>query len=163
MIVQDYPEAFKWSIVRTRDQVFFLCGQTCDSLHRLLRRVVSRSCFPDEWDWDALRSFDFSVGELLSIPECMQKTEFRAKALKVARSKIDVERERGKKTKSDAVAETVMGESSIHFDQGRQYIKYVAKELLRHPTFKSDLVIGLACFDYAVLFKLPNTVAVACY
>ena len=34
---------------------------------------------------------------------------------------------------------------------------------MRHPTFKSDLVIGLACFDYSVLFKLPKTVAVDCY
>ena len=66
----------------------------------------------------------------------MQKTDFRAKVLKVARLKIDVERERGKKGKSDAVAKTVMGELFIPFiDQGRQYIKYVAKELLRHPTF----------------------------
>ena len=48
-------------------------------------------------------------------------------------------------------------------DQGRQYLEYVAKELLRHPTFRSDLVIGLACFDYAMLFKLPKTVAVDCY
>ena len=94
----------------------------------------------------------------------MQKTEFRAKLMKVARSKIDVERERGKKGTSDAVAKTVMGESFNPFiDQGRQYIKYVAKELMRHPTFKSDLVIGLACFDYSVLFKLPKTVAVDCY
>ena len=57
-----------------------------------------------------------------------------------------------------------MGESFNPFiDQGRQYIKYVAKELIKHPTFKSDLVIGLDCFDYAVLFKLPKTVAVDCY
>ena len=136
----------------------------CDFLHRLLRRFVSRSCLPAEWDWDALRSFDFAVSELLGIPEFMQKTEFRAKVLKVARSKIDVERERGKKGKSDAIAKTVMGESFNPFiDQGRQYIKYVAKELTRHPTFKSDLVIVLACFDYAVLFKLPKTVSVDCY
>ena len=136
----------------------------CDFLHRLLRRIVSRSCLPAEWDWDALRSFDFSVGELLGIPEFMQKTEFRAKVLKVAKSKIDVERERGKKGKSDAVTKTVMGESFSPFiDQGRQYIKYVAKELMKHPKFKSDLVVGLASFDYAVLFKLPKTVAVECY
>ena len=136
----------------------------CDFLHRLLRRIVSRSCLPAEWDWDALRSFDFAVGELLGIPEFMQKTEFRAKVLKVARSKKDVERERGKKGKSDVVAKTVMGESFNPFiDQGRQYIKYVAKELMKQPTFKSDLVIGLACFDYSVLFKLPKTVAVDCY
>ena len=147
----------------SRDQGFFLCGQTCD-LHRLLRRVVSRSCLPAEWDWDALRSFDFAVGELLGIPEFMQMTEFRAKVLKVARSKIDDERELGKKEKSDAVAKTVMGELFLPFiDQGRQNIKNDAKELLKHPTFKSDLVIGLACFDYGVLLKLPKTVAVDCY
>ena len=164
MIVQDYREAFKRAIVPTRDQGCFLCGQMCEFLHRLLWRIVPRSCLPDEWDWDALRSFEFAVGVLLSIPKFMEKTEFRVKALKVAKSKIDVERERGKKSKCDAVAKTVMGESFNPFiDQGTQYIKYVGKEVLRHPTFKSDLVIGLACFDYVVVFKLPKTVAADCY
>ena len=164
MIVQEYREAFKRSLVPSRDQGFFLCGQLCDFSHRLPRRIVSRDCLPSEWDWDALRSFDFAVSELLGIPEFMQKTEFRSQVLKVAQSKIDVERERGKKARSDAVAKTVMGESFNPFiNQGRQYIKYVAKELVKHPTFKSDLVIGLACFDYGVLIKLPKTVAVDCY
>ena len=136
----------------------------CNFLHRLLRRFVSRDCLPSEWYWDALRSFDFAVSKLLGIPEFMQKTEFRSKVLKVAKLKIDVERERGKKARSDTVAKTVMGESFNPFiDQGRQYLKYVAKELVKHPTFKSDLVIGLACSDYGVLFKLPKTVAVECY
>ena len=164
MIVQEYWEAFKRSTLPSRDQGFLLCGQMCNFLHRLLRRIVSRDCLPSEWDWDALRSFDFAVSELLGSPEFMQKTEFRSKVLKVAKSKIDVERERGKKARCDAVARTVMGESFNPFlDQGRQYIKYVAKELVKHPTFKSDLVIRLACFDYGVLFKLPKTVAVDCY
>ena len=125
---------------------------------------MPRSCLPNEWDWEVLRSFDFPVVEFLSIPECRQKTELRAKELKFARSKIDVERDRGKKAKSDAVVKTVMGESfNPFFDQSRQYIKYVAKELLRHPMFESDLIIGLACFDYTVVFKLPKAVAVDCY
>ena len=34
---------------------------------------------------------------------------------------------------------------------------------MRHPTFKSDLVFGSACFDYSVLLKVPKTVAVDCY
>ena len=123
----------------------------CNFLHRLLRRIVSRDCLPAEWDLDALRFFDFAVNELLGIPEFMQKREFRSKVLKVVKSKIDVDRERGKKARSDAVAKTVMGESFNPFiDQGRQYIKYVAKELVKHPAFKSDLVIGLACFDCGV-------------
>ena len=164
VIVQEYREAFKRSTVPGRDKGLFLCGQMCDFLHRLLRRVVSRDCLPSEWDWDALRSFDFSVGELLGIPEFMRQTEFRSKVLKVAKSKIDVELERGKKSRSDTVAKTVMGESFNPFiDQGRQYVKYVAKELVKHPAFKSDLVVGLARFHYEVLFKLPKTVAVDCY
>ena len=85
MIVQDFCEAFKRSTVPTCDQGIFLCGQMYDFLHRLLRRIVSRSCLPDEWDWDALRSFDFAVYELFSIPGIMQKIQFRAKAMKVAR------------------------------------------------------------------------------
>ena len=164
VIAQDYREAFKRSTVPTRDQWFSLCGQMCNFLHRLLQRSVSRSCLPAEWDWDALQSFNFAVGELWGILEFMQKTDFRAKVLRVARSKIDEERERGKKGNSVAVAKTVMGESFNPFiDQGRQYIKDVAKELMRHPTFKSDLVIGLVCFDYSVFFKLPKTVAVDYY
>ena len=34
---------------------------------------------------------------------------------------------------------------------------------MKHPTFKSDLVVGSASFDYSVLFRLPKTVAVDCY
>ena len=42
-----------------------------------------------------------------------------------------------------------------HVDQGWTYIRYVCKELLKHGTFKSDLEVGLACFDYSTLFTLP--------
>ena len=94
----------------------------------------------------------------------MQKTKFRATAVIVARSNFDVERERGNWGKSDAVVKTVTGEALNPFiDLGRQYKKYVARELLRHAMYKCDLVIGLACFDYTVLFKLKETVAVDCY
>ena len=137
----------------TRAQGFFLCGHMCDFIYQLLRTIVPRSCLPDEWDWEALRSLDF-----------MQKTQFRAEAMKVAKSMIDIEREREKKGNSDAVVKTLIGESSNPFiDQGRQYIKHVARELLRQPTFKSALIFGPACFDYAALVKLPKTVAVDCY
>ena len=47
--------------------------------------------------------------------------------------------------------------------QGRQYFRFVEKELPKHPIFKSDLVIGMACFVYNVLFLLPNTQAFDCY
>ena len=39
----------------------------------------------------------------------------------------------------------------------------MSQELLRHRTFKSDLVIGQTCYDYGLLFELLKTVAVVCY
>ena len=50
-----------------------------------------------------------------------------------------------------------------HVNQGRAYIRYVCSELLKHPTFKSDLVMGMARFDYYVLFTLPRGQAMDFY
>ena len=67
----------------------------------------------------------------------------------VAKSKNDVEREKLKHQKlSKAVPRSVIGAFFNPFiDTGLTYIRYVAKELFQHPCFKSDLVIGMACFD----------------
>ena len=66
--------------------------------------------------------------------------------------------------RTDVVAGTVMGEMfNPHVDQGRAYICYVCKELINHPFFKSNLVVGLACFDYAVLFTMPKDQTAGCY
>ena len=80
---------------------------------------------------------------MLSTPEFFQKTEFQAKSLLFARTKLDVERERGNKPKSDTNAKTVMGESSNPLiDRSRQFTQYVAKDLLKHPTLNPDLFNG---------------------
>ena len=50
-----------------------------------------------------------------------------------------------------------------HVNQGRAYVRYVCAELLKHPTFKPDLVVGLACFDYFLLFTLPRGQTMDCY
>ena len=61
------------------------------------------------------------------------------------------------------IASAVLGDVFIpHVDQGRAYIRYVCKKLLEHPTFNSDSVVGLACFDYSVLFTLPRSQAAEC-
>ena len=121
----------------------------CDFLHRLLRSMAPRNCLPVECDWDAMRCLDFAVGKFLSFPDFMQTTKFHNEALKVARSKTDVERERGKNVNANAI-------------WSRQTI-YVAQKMLRHPNFKSDLIIGLTCFDYDVLLKLPRAETVDPY
>ena len=135
-----------------------------DFLHRLLRRIVARDSLPEEDDWDALLEFDFTNVQLLSESQFMEKTEFRTRAMRAAKGRINVEREKNKKVRTDVVAGTVMGEMfNPYVDQRRAYIRYVCKELSNHLTLKSDLVVGLACFDYAVLFTMPENQTAGCY
>ena len=164
VVVQEYHEAFKRSMELRRDHGFFLCGQVCDFLQQFLRRVIEQTDSRVESDWAKLSSFDFVVKELLSVPNFMQKTKFRAEALKVAKCTIDQERDRGKKTKADIVAETVMGEA-FNPSLTRRGItcRYVTKVLLKHRSFKSDLVVELACFESNVLFRLKKLQATDCH
>ena len=68
---------------------------------------------------------------------------------------------RGKLTKADVVAQTVMWETFNPFiDQTRQHLRYVAKRFLKHRSFKPDRDGELACFDYNVMFPLPKPQAV---
>ena len=84
--------------------------------------------------------------------------------MSAAKGRIIVEKEKSKKSKTDVIASAVMGDMfNPHVNQGGLYIRYVCTELLKHPTFKSDLVVGLACFDYSVLFTLPRGQAMDCY
>ena len=115
VIVQDYREAFKRTSCPRRDQGFFLCGQMVNFLHRLLRRIVERDTLPDESNWEALRQYDFLETKFLDVPSFKEKTEFRAKDMRVAKSKIDVKREKSKRQKpSEAVARSVIGLLLIH-------------------------------------------------
>ena len=165
VIVQDYREAFKLSSCPRRDQGFFLFGQMLKFLPRLLGRIVERDTLPDENDWEALRQYDVIETKFLDVPSFMEKTEFRAKALRVAKSKIDVEREISKRQKpSKAVARSVIGATFNPFiETGQSYMRYVANNLIKHPSFKSDLVMGMASFDYSTLFVLPRPQAIECY
>ena len=97
-----------------------------DFLHRLLRRTVARDSLPEEDDWDALLEFDFTNVQLLSVSQFMEKTEFRTKAMRAAKGRINVEKKKSKKVRTDVVAGAVMGEMfTPHVDQGRACIRYV--------------------------------------
>ena len=165
VIVQDYSEAFKRLSFPKRDQAFFLCGQMLHLLHWLLRQIVERETLPDERDWETLRQYDFIETKFLDVPSIMEKSEFRAKAMRVAKSKIDVEQEESERQKPyEAVARSVIGATFNPFmETGRSYIRYVATELIKHPSFKSDLVIRMASFDYSTLFILPRPQDIECY
>ena len=116
-------------------------------------------------DWEALRQYDLTLTKFLDVPSFMQKTEFRVKTMRVTKSKIDVEREKSKRQKpSKAVARFVIGATFNPFiDTARTYIRHVAKELIKHPSFKLGLVRCMACFDYSTLFVFPRLQAIECF
>ena len=95
----------------------------------------------------------------------MEKTEFGVRAMREAKSKIDEQREKSKRQKpSEAVARSVIGATfNPFFETGRTYLHYVAKELIKHPFFKSNLVTGMASFDYLTLFVLSRPKAIEWY
>ena len=94
----------------------------------------------------------------------MEKTEICTKTMRAQKGQINVEREIHKKTKPDTIASAVMGDMFYpQVNQGKAHIRYVSTDLLKHPTFKSDLVVGLVRFDYCVLFTFPRRQAVDCY
>ena len=95
--LQDYREAFRRSVTVKRDQGFSLCGQMFDFLYRLLRRIASRERSPEEIAWDALLGLEFIEAQLLSFSQFMEKTEFRTKAMKAAKGRIKLEKEKSKK------------------------------------------------------------------
>ena len=134
-------------------------------LHCLLRRIVERDTLPDENDWEALRQYDFIETKFLDVPSFMEKTELRAKAIRLTKSKNDVEREKSKRQKpSDVVARSVIGATfNPLIEAGRSYLRYVAKELIEHPSVKSDFVMGMASSDYSTLFVLARSQAIECY
>ena len=86
-----------------------------DFLHQLLERIVERDTLPDESDWEMLRHYDFTSTKFIDELFFIEKTEFPAKVMRVAKSKIDAEREKSKPQKlSEAVARSVFGPFLIH-------------------------------------------------
>ena len=84
--------------------------------------------------------------------------------MRATKGRNNVENEKSEKSKTDVIASAVMGDMfHSHVNQGKVYVQYVCTELLKHPKFKSDLVVGLACFDYSVLFTFPRGQAMDCY
>ena len=162
---KDYRDAFQRSAVSKRDQDFLLNGQLLDFRHRFIRCIVQRGSLSEEKDWKALRDFDFSSVKFLDLRSYMEKTDFLAKPMRVAKSKTDIEREKGKPSKPSAlIVRSVMGEVLNPFiDNGWTFIRYVSKEMIKHPTFKSDFVGVMKSFDYSVLFDLPRLQAVEWY
>ena len=66
--------------------------------------------------------------------------------------------------KTDTITSAVMGDMvNPHFNEEGAYALYVCIEHSKHPTIKSNLLVGLAWFDYSVLFTPPKGQAVGWY
>ena len=134
-------------------------------LLRLLQRFVVCDSMTVESDWQILSQYGFASTNFLDVPSFLEKTELRARSMPVSKLKVDAVREKIKRHGSSEIcALSLIGATVNRFlDSGRIYIRYVPKELFKHPSFKWDLVMGMAWFDYSTLFVLPLLQAIECY
>ena len=88
----------------------------------------------------------------------MKKSHFRTATLRVVKCSVYVERQKTKKkTIFQVVNASVVNESLKHsLERARNYMNFVCGGLRAHSLWKSDLLKGLASFDYSVLFLLPK-------
>ena len=82
---------------------------------------------------------------------------FEQIAVCIAKSKIDLEREKCNRQKpSDDIEQFVRAKTFNPFiDTGQMCLRYDAKKLFRLPIFKRDLFVRMARFEYSTLFVLP--------
>ena len=127
-------------------------------LHHFLRQIFRRVHPATEDDFDSLEIFECLGKEFLTNEQFMVKVSFEDSVLTVVERQVDVERSQKKTVGSRGVAATLVSETYTHFvDACRVFIRQMCLGLLLHDTWKSDLVIGFARFDSAVLFCLPKS------
>ena len=131
----------------------------------LLRRIVSKVCLTTESDWESVHKFDSAGKAILGF---MKKPHYWNFALRVAKATVEVEREReresGQKNIGEQTVTSVVLEELLNpfLESARNYLKFVCDGIPVHVTWKSDIVKGLACFDYAVIFHLQKEQVSAC-
>ena len=64
-------------------------------------------------------------------------------------------RNKGESGTRSATAAVLNANYSPLPDACRGFLEMVCEEVLRHPAWKPDVVVGLAWCDFSVLFELP--------
>ena len=117
-----------------------------------------------EANWPTLRIrlgniaiFCFCCDRVIECSRFHAKDPMSWQSVKDRQVQTDKGRNTGKRTKAGVVAKAVMGETfNPLINQAPRYLLYVMRELLKHLSFKSDLVVGSARFDYRVFFICLN-------
>ena len=120
---------------------------------------------PTEGDWESIHAIDFTEKTLLGLGDLMRKTQVRNSELRLAKTTVDVKRKRSKrKGGGHAVTSLVQDELLYPFlESAWNYLQFVCDGVFVNAMWKSDLVEGLGCFYYAVIFHLPKDQAAACF
>ena len=115
-------------------------------MYRLLRRIVTKSSLPLEDDWDAIHNFDFGGKTFLDVSDFMRKNHFRAAALRVVKTSVDVEKGGSKKKIGTKLMTSNMVKESLtpSLEAARNYLNFFCYGLLSHNLWISDLGKGLA-------------------
>ena len=161
-LMRDYRANFCSLSDERRDQGIFLYGQNVSFLHGNLRCILLCRFLPKQDDGGSLKCFEFLKKDLLENGQCMLKTSSLDRALSVVNEKIIAEKRNGEWVSFCCVCR--INESYNPFlDACREFLKRVCEGLLQHPAWKSDLVVGPACFEYSGLFELSKSQCAECF
>ena len=144
---------FSRSLSGKKDANFFTCSQVCRFVRRLSLRCFVGSSVPKDDNWDELLSLDLLSNPQLSSASFLQRLGFEDKVSLAAKHKAEADVcDKKSRDAVDKLAAKLKEDFAI---MGREYLRYVLRNVLRHVSLTTELVKGLACFDPHMLFRLP--------
>ena len=93
---QDFRQCFNVGRANRRDQECFRLGKLISLFFCPLWKILSRVFLPRERDWETTQDFNFTGGTILGLLDVLRKTKFGKSVLRVAKSNVDMEKEKSK-------------------------------------------------------------------
>ena len=132
-------------------------------LHRFSRRTSKRASRPFWNDWDPVKEIDRRQ-RVFDKRAVHDQNKLQNHALTVVKGQIDVEGSKKKISGSHVGAIVLVVKLYQPFiNDCHAFIRHLYLPLVSYNTWKSDLAVGLAGFDYAVLFSLSELQSSKCY
>ena len=148
--------SFSRALSGKQDSNFYTLGQLCRFVRKLCARCFVGTSLPKDDDWDQLLSLTLLTLPQLPSKVFLQRLGLEEKVRVASKQKAESEIcDKGNKSATDKLCEKLQEDFAI---MGREYIRHLLRNVLRHVSLTTELVRGLSSFDPRVLFCQPMSV-----
>ena len=161
-IVADFNNCFRRSLKKNRDSNFFIMGQLCKFVRKLISRCIVPSFVPKCDAWSELLDFEAEDEKLLPCKDVLEKLRLKKKvetACKLRAEQMLTGKHVERATKDDR-ADAYFIEFAV---DTRNFFVHMLANTLKIPDDTKDIMHGLACFDFDVLLHKSQAFAVQCF